>query len=86
MMRLKLNLKKMIKIKNNISKEIWEEAYLILKNKFKKVKRVKSSFEKNIKKDPFFDYFATDRKLTLKIDMEEEKRKADTFVAFEVNR
>ena len=86
MMRLKLKLKKIINFKNNISKEIWEEAYLILKNKFRKVKRIKSSFEKNVKKDPYFNYFETDRKFTLKIDMEEEKRKAETFIAFEVGR
>lgn len=86
MMRLKLKLKKMINFKNNISKEIWEEAFLILKNKFRKVKRIKSSFEKNVKKDPYFNYFETDRKFTLKIDMEEEKRKAETFIAFEVGR
>ena len=85
MMRLKLKLKNMIKVKNNISKEIWEEAYIVLKKNFKKVKKIKSSFEKNVKKDTYFDYFATDRKLTLKIDMEEEKRKSETFIAFEVN-
>jgi len=84
MMRLKLNLKKMSKIENNISKEIWEEALIILKKRFKSVKKIKSSFEKNVKKDPFFEYFSTDRKFTLKIDMEEEKRKAETFIAFEV--
>ena len=85
MMRLKLKLKKMIKFKNNISKEIWEEAYLILKNKFKKVKRIKSSFNKNFKKDIYFNYFAEDRNLSKKIEMESDKQIKNTFVAFQVN-
>ncbi len=85
MMRLKLNLKKMIKPKNNVSKEIWEEAFILLKKRFKKVKKIKTSFEKNSKKDLFFDYFSTDREFTLKIDMEEEKKRSKTFAVFEVN-
>ena len=85
MMRLKLNLKKIEKPKNNISKEIWEEDLGVLKHKYKKIKKIKTSFEKNSKNDPFFDYFSTDRKFTLTIDMEEEKRRSETFVAFEVN-
>ena len=85
MMRLKLKLKNMIKVKNNISKEIWEEAYIVLKKNFKKVKKIKSSFEKNVKKDTYFDYFATDRKLTLKLIWKKRKGKVETFIAFEVN-
>jgi len=85
MMRFKLNLKKIIKPPNNISKEIWEEAYILLKQRFKKVKKLKTSFEKNYQNDLYFEYFSPDQEFTQKIGMWDEKKISKTFIAFEVN-
>ena len=82
---MKLNLKKIEDPKNNKSGTIWEEAYKLLKKNFKKVQRVNTTFNKNLKKDIYFEYFSPDRNIGLKTNMENNNKRAETFVAYKVN-
>ena len=82
---MKLNLKKIEDPKNNKSGTIWEEAYKLLKKNYKKVKKINNSFKKNSKNDIYFDYFSPDRNITQKIDMENDSKRTETFVAYKVN-
>ena len=84
-MRMKLKLKKIKEPENNLSGAIWEEAFKLLKEKFKKVKVIKNSFKKNSKKDIYFDYFSPDRNIGMKTKMEEDSKRSDTFVALQIN-
>ncbi len=84
-MRMKLNLKKIKDPENNLSGTIWEEALKLLREKFKKVKIIKNSFKKNARKDIYFDYFSPDRKVAMKTNMENDSKRLDTFVAFQIN-
>ena len=82
---MKLNLKKIKDPENNLSGTIWEEALKLLREKFKKVKIIKNSFKKNARKDIYFDYFSPDRKVAMKTNMENDSKRLDTFVAFQIN-
>ena len=82
---MKLKLKKIKEPENNLSGAIWEEAFKLLKEKFKKVKIIKNSFKKNSKKDIYFDYFSPDRNIGMKTKMEEDSKRSDTFVALQIN-
>tara|TARA_B100001057_G_scaffold501252_1_gene622540 strand:- start:11870 stop:12685 length:816 start_codon:yes stop_codon:yes gene_type:complete len=84
-MRMKLNLKKIEDPKNNKSETIWKEAYKLLKKNYKKVKKINTTFNKNSKKDIYFDYFSPDRNIGLKAEMENDSKRAETFVAYKVN-
>ena len=67
-----MKLKKIKEPVNNNCLSFFVEIEKYLKRKYSSVKRLKSSYKKNFKKDIFFKYYDADRKFMNSLGMEEK--------------
>lgn len=86
MLRSKMKLKKIKEPVNNNCLPFFVEIEKYLKRKYSLVKRLKSSYKKNFKKDIFFKYYDADRKFMNSLGMEEKNKLSFRYESFFVKK
>ena len=81
-----MKLKKIKEPVNNNCLSFFVEIEKYLKRKYSSVKRLKSSYKKNFKKDIFFKYYDADRKFMNSLGMEEKNKLSYRYESFFVKK